>query len=155
MLPAVAPALPPAVAPALIGVCAVLASLLLLREPVLVRAPCVIGVAVLTGALGTALTPRRSPFGGVLWAAAWAVGVALVNVLDVALATPQLRGRPLAIAATTLLAVPIDALVFTAVGVLGALAVAPASRWLVRRRVPMQTPAAIPAAAINGGSRES
>lgn len=155
-LAAATSALPPAVTPALIGLCAVLASLLLVRDPVLVRAPLVIGGALLAGALGTASTHRRSPFGGVLWAAAWAVGVSLVSVLDVVLMTPALRDRPFAIAATTLVAIPLDTLLFTAVGALGALTVAPASRWLARRRRQLQTPPpAVPAAAVKGGSTES
>ena len=132
-------ALPSAVTPALIGLSAVLASLLLVHQPVLLRVPLVIGAAVLAGALGTTLTPRLSPYGGLLWAASWAVGVSLVNVLDVVPAAPGLRGRPFAIAATTLIAIPVDALIFTAVGALGVLVVVQASLLPARRGIHMQT----------------
>jgi hypothetical protein len=125
------------------------------REPILLRVPCVLGAAVVAGGLGTALTPRWSPVGGVLWAAAWGFGVALVSVLDVALTTRALGGRPFAIAATVLIAVPIDALLVTVVGAAGAVAVAWASRSLRRRGPRVEVvvpPARITTPAIEAGS---
>ena len=59
--------LPPAVAPSLIGLCAVLASLLLVREPILLRVPCVLGAAVVAGGLGDCSdTPAVSRRGSAL-----------------------------------------------------------------------------------------
>lgn len=105
---------------ALVGLCAISSGVVLLQAPPAVRVAAVLAGALLAGGAGAVAVRPRSLLNGYLWGASWALGAVTVGAVQLVLTSSALMARPLSGVAAVLVAVPVDILVVSLPGLLGA-----------------------------------
>jgi hypothetical protein len=108
------------VAALLVALSALLVTLLLVPAPLPVRWGLLLAGELAAAALGSLAVRPAGLLNGYLWGAMWALGAIAVGALQAVLTSPALMARPFSGLAAVLVAVPIDVLLVSLLGLLAA-----------------------------------